>query len=157
MMRVKHAAREERDQEIDNLEKKYEAKLDRINMKIDRLTGSLESDKAEYDARKREELFGAGETVLGVLLGRRRTTGITTASRRRRMTTRTKHKIEETSREIEELKKEITELEEELREQVQDITEKWDEVDDNIEEYRVNPRRTDVEVGDLKIAWIYYR
>jgi len=157
MVRVKQAAREERDQEIDKLEKKYVTKLDRINSKIDRLTGSLASDKAEYDARKREELFGAGETVLGVLLGRRRTTGITTASRRRRMTTRTKHKIDETSKEIEELKKEISELEEELREQVQDITEKWDEVDNNVEEYRVNPRRTDVEVGDLKIAWIYYR
>ena len=157
IVRVKQAAREERDQEIDKLEKKYETKLDRINVKIDRLTGSLESDKAEYDARKRDELLGAGETVLGVLLGRRRTTGITTASRRRRMTTRTKHKIEETSREIEELKNEMSELEEELREQVQDITAKWGEVDGNVEEYRVNPRRTDVEVGDLKIAWIYYR
>ena len=157
LMRVKQAAREERDQEIDKLEKKYDTKLDSINSKINKLTSSLSSEEAEYDARKREEIFGMGETVLGVLLGRRRTTGITTASRRRRMTTQTKHKIEETSKEIEELKKEMSELEQELEEQVQEITDKWDNVEDKIEEYKINPRRTDIDVDEPKLAWIYFK
>jgi len=157
LMRVKQAAREERDQEIDKLEKKYDTKLDSINSKINKLTSSLSSEEAEYDARKREEIFGIGETVLGVLLGRRRTTGITTASRRRRMTTQTKHKIEETSKEIEELKKEMSELEQELEEQVQEITDKWDNVEDKIEEYKINPRRTDIDVDEPKLAWIYFK
>lgn len=157
LMRVKQAAREERDQEIDKLEKKYDTKLDNINSKINKLTSSLSSEEAEYDSRKREEIFGIGETVLGVLLGRRRTTGITTASRRRRMTTQTKHKIEETSKEIEELKKEMSELEQELEEQVQEITDKWDNVEDKIEEYKINPRRTDIDVDEPKLAWIYFK
>lgn len=157
LMRVKQAAREERDQEIDKLEKKYDTKLDSINSKINKLTSSLSSKEAEFDARKREEIFGIGETVLGVLLGRRRTTGITTASRRRRMTTQTKHKIEETSKEIEELKKEMSELEQELEEQVQEITDKWDNVEDKIEEYKINPRRTDIDVDEPKLAWIYFK
>ena len=155
--KVKQTAREERDAEIDKLEKKYDSKLDRINSKISRLTNSLTVDKAEYDARKREEVFGVGETVLGVLLGRRRSTGITTASRRRRMTTKTKYKIDDTEKEIEQFKLELAELEIELKEQVDAITEKWMSVENDIVEYSVTPRKTDVDVDELKIAWIHYK
>ena len=155
--KVKQTAREERDAEIDKLEKKYDSKLDRINSKISRLTNSLTVDKAEYDARKREEVFGVGETVLGVLLGRRRSTGITTASRRRRMTTKTKYKIDDTEKEIEQFKLELAELEIELKEQVDGITEKWMSVENDIVEYSVTPRKTDVDVDELKIAWIHYK
>jgi hypothetical protein len=157
MVRVRQAAREERDEEIDKLEKKYDSKLDKVNSRIERLSSSLAADEAEYNARKREEVFGVGETVLGLLLGRRRTTGITTASRRRRMTTKAKHEIDETKREIEELKEEITELESELREEVEKITEKWEKVEEEIVDYEVTPRRTDISVEEPKIAWVHYK
>ena len=155
LSKVRQAAREERDEELDKLERKYESKLDNINSKIDRLTSRLSSEKAEYDARKREEVFGVGETVLGVLLGRRRTTGLTTASRRRRMTTQSKTKIDELNQEIKELQGEIADIEQELREQVNDITQRWENVDNEIDEYIITPRRTDVSVDDPKIVWIY--
>ena len=156
IMRVKQAAREERDIEVDKLEKKYGSKLDKINTKIDRLTSSINADESEHDARKREEILGAGETIIGVLLGRRRTTGITSASRRRRMTTKTKHKIDDSKREIEGLKQEISDLENELRKQVQEITDKWMKVDDDIVEVILTPRIKDVEVDDAAIVWTYY-
>jgi hypothetical protein len=155
LVKVKQVSREERDEKIDKLEKKYETKLERLNSKIEKLTGSLDAREAEYDARKREEIFGVGETVLGVLLGRRRTTGITTASRRRRMTTQTKHKIEATKEEIDDLKQEISEIEIELKEEVNKITEKWETVEEDIEEYHITPRRTDVNIEQPKISWIY--
>lgn len=157
IVRVRQAAREVRDLEIDKLEKKYDSKLDKVNSKIDSLTSSLAADEAEYEARKREEVFGVGETVLGVLYGRRRTTGITTASRRRRMTTQKKYKIDETKRDIEDLKKELKELENELREEVEKITEKWETVWREIDEYTVNPRRTDISVDIKGIGWVYYK
>jgi hypothetical protein len=157
IVQLKQASREERDSKIDKLEKKYETKLDRINLKIDRLTGSFGAKEAEYDARKREEIFGVGETVLGVLLGRRRTTGITTASRRRRMTTQTKHKLDEMKKEIEELKQELVEIEDELKEQISLITKKWENVEKEIVEYSITPRRTDIDVDEPKIAWVHYK
>jgi hypothetical protein len=155
MVKVRQAAREKRDNEIDKLERKYDTQLDRINSKINRLTSSLNAKKAEHDARKREEVFGVGETVLGVLLGRRRTTGITTASRRRRMTTQTKLKIDEIKNEIEDLKEEILEVESELKEQVYAITSKWEDVQEEIIDFEITPRRADVFVDEPKIAWIY--
>ncbi|MBD3206121.1 DUF87 domain-containing protein [Candidatus Bathyarchaeota archaeon] len=156
MSRVRQAAREERDAEIDELERKYDSKLDRVNSKIDDLTSDLAAEQDEYKARKREEVFGIGESVLGILLGRRRTTGITTASRRRRMTTKTKHKIEDAKREIEELKEDLKELEDELREQIEEITKKWESVDEEVTDFIVTPRRSDVTVNEPIIAWIFY-
>lgn len=153
--KVRQAAREERDEEIDKLERKYDSQLDKINSKIDRSTSKLSSEKEEHEARKREEVFGVGETVLGVLLGRRRTTGLTSASRRRRMTTQSKNKMDELNKEIKELQEEISDTERELREAVSEITRKWENVDKDIEEYVVTPRRTDVRVDDPKIAWVY--
>jgi hypothetical protein len=153
LIKVAQVARERRDLEIDKLEKKYEKKLDKLNSKISKLTSSLSADKAEYDARKREEILGIGETIIGVFMGRR-TSGATTASRRRRMTTRAKYDIEDTKKQIEELKKEFNELEEELREQVDEITEQWSSAEDNIQEYQITPRRADIEVDEIRIAWV---
>ena len=155
MVKLRQAAREERDEEIDKLERKYDSKLDSINSKIDRYMSKLSSEKDEHEARKREEVFGVGETVLGLLLGRRRSTGLTTASRRRRMTTKSKNKIDELEREIKELQEELGDLEFELSEQVGGITAKWERVDSEIDEYVITPRRSDVSVDDLKIVWVY--
>jgi hypothetical protein len=154
LARVNQAARERRDDEVDKLKSKYETKLDRIESKMRKLKDSLSGDEAEYEARKREEVLGIGETVVGILLGSRRTTGITTASRRRRMTTKAKQDIEETKKDIEALDKEFKELEKELQGQVDQITEKWSKSDEAIEEYNVTPRKSDVKVDDLRILWI---
>ena len=114
----------------------------------------LSSDEAEYEARKREEVIGIGETVLGYFMGRRRTSAGTTASRRRRMTTRVKQEIEKTKEEISDLKADYEELEAELREQVEGLKDRWSEAPNQIEDFRIKPRRTDVNIESLMIAWV---
>jgi hypothetical protein len=155
-IRIKQLAREHRDYEIDKLEKKYEKQLDRLQDRIDGLSRDLSSDQAEYEARKREEVIGIGETVLGYFMGRRRTTAGTTASRRRRMTSRVKRNIEDTKEEINDLKSDYEELESELREQVDDLIDRWSDSPNKIEDFRIKPRRSDVNVESLMIAWVPY-
>ena len=158
LIRIKEAAREKRDAEIDKLEKKYEKQLDRIEDKIEKMTRDLSSDKAELEERKRDELLGMGETVLGLFMGRRRTSIATTASRRRRMTSRVKREIDDTKEEIEDLRADYEELETELKEQVDEIKEEWEKVTEQVDEYEVKPRKTDVILDSLMIAWVpfYY-
>ena len=156
MIHLKQRAREQRDLEIDKLEKKYEKQLDRLENKIDNMTRALSSDQAEFEARKREEIIGIGETVLGYFMGRRRTTAGTTASRRRRMTSRVKRDIEETKEEIADLRSDYFELESELREQVDEIKDRWSDSPNQIENVEIKPRRTDVNIESLMIAWVPY-
>jgi hypothetical protein len=153
LIRIGMKSRERRDREIEELEKKFEKKLDSIESKIDKLSMDLSTDIAEYEGRKREEIIGIGETVLGLFLGKRRTTGATTAARRRRMTIKSKKEIEETEKELSNLKKDYEEIEKELKSQVQIIISKWQNVEESLSETTINPRRNDINIHEFSIVW----
>ncbi|MGB9880569.1 MAG: hypothetical protein ACPLRM_07385, partial [Anaerolineae bacterium] len=81
VIRAQQLARENRDAEVEKLRQRYQQKLDRLEDQLAREQRELSQDRAEYEARKREELLSAGETVIGMLgvFGRRRSS--TTLSR----------------------------------------------------------------------------
>ena len=81
---------------------------------------SLIEDEAEYQARKREEIVSAGESVLGVFLGRRSSRAISTAARKRRMTAKAKADIAESKAAIADIQEDLAELQEEMREEALD-------------------------------------
>lgn len=158
-IRAQQLARESRDAEVEKLRKKYQQKLDRLETTLAREQRELAEDQAEYEARKREELISAGETVVGFLgvFGRRRsTTGLSRAARKRRLTTGAKEDIAESEAEIARLQEEIEEMQESLEEEAQTITDKWAATLDEIETYAVKPRRSDVNVGLVTLAWSPY-
>jgi len=154
--RCRDAARERRDDELDKLADKYERKLDTVRDRLAKKQRDLVEDEAEYQARKREEMVSAGESVLGVLLGRRSSRAVSTAARKRRMTAKAKADIGETQARIAGLQEDMAELEAEMREDADDIARKWEEALDEIEEVRVTPRRADIDVELLALAWTPY-
>ena len=153
-IRLQQAAREARDAEIDALRKKYEKQFDRLEKRLRREEQELAEDEAEYEARKREEMIGLGETVLGLFLGRRRSSGLSSVARKRRMTAKAKADIEESRQEIAALQAELADLEEELQAAVADITARWEAALDDVEEVEVKPRRTDVLVEQVMLGWL---
>jgi hypothetical protein len=154
--RCRDAAREQRDEELDKLADKYERRLDTVRDRLARKQRDLVEDEAEYQARKREEMVSAGESVLGVLLGRRSSRAVSTAARKRRMTAKAKADIGETQARIAGLKEDVAELEAEMREDAEEIARKWEEALDEIEEVKVTPRRADIEVELFALAWTPY-
>ena len=152
-IRLRDAARERRDSEIGKIQSKYEDKISKLEDKIRSLERDLSSEQEEYQARKREEYLGAGESVLGFFIGRRRTTGITTASRRRRMTEKAQNEVQETQGELSHLKRDVDELEAELKSAVGKITEKWDNVQNEVSILELRPNRSDIKIELLAIAW----
>jgi cell division protein FtsB len=116
----------------------------------------LASDEAEYEARKREEVIGVGETVLGFMLGRRRTSAATTIATRRRMTSKVKLEMEQSKDEIAKLRTEITNLEGELEEAVKEITDRRQMAKDEVTVVEVKPIRADIDVKMVTLAWVPY-
>ena len=158
-IRAQQLARESRDAEVEKLRKKYQQKLDRLETKLAREQRELAEDQAEYEARKREELISAGETVVGLLgvFGRRRsTTGLSRAARKRRLTTGAKEDIAESEAEIAHLQKEIEEMRASLEEEAKALTDKWAATLDEIEPYVVKSRRSDVQIELVALAWAPY-
>ncbi len=154
MIRISHTAREERDRKIGTLEKKFEIRIDRLEKKLRKEQRELAEDEMEHENRKRQELASIGETVLGFFMGRRSTSRIGTALNKRRMTAKAKADIEESLEEIDDLEKDIRELEEELEAEAETITSHWENAADSIRYQELSPRRTDISLHSVSIAWL---
>jgi hypothetical protein len=151
-IRVKQAARERRDAEVDALEEKYAIRIDKLEDKLRKKERELDSDEADHQARKQEELLGAGETVFSMLGGRRRS--LSRVASRRRMTRKARLEMEETKEEIAEIEEDIAELDADLSEDVAEISQQWDDAMDQVTTEELKPRRTDVDVQIVALAWV---
>lgn len=153
--RARLVAREQRDLEVDKLNRKIEVKLERLEKKLVREERELDEDQAEHKSRKSQELLSAGETLLGMfgMLGRKRKGGLSSAARRRRMTSRAKEDIRESQQEIASLEDELARMRDQLADDVAAISEKWDDVLANVESFEVAPRRSDVRIDVVALAW----
>jgi hypothetical protein len=155
-IRCQQTAREQRDAEVDKLAAKYKTQIDRLQTRLRREEQEMAEDEADYEARKREELLSAGESILGFFMGRRRTTAVSSAARKRRMTSTAKQDILESQYQIEEMKKQLSQLDEDLKTESDEITARWAGTVDEIQEYQIKPRRTDVDVHLVALAWAPY-
>jgi hypothetical protein len=157
--RTQQVARERRDAEVEKLRRKYERSLDRLETRLSREKRELEEDRAEHQARRREELLSGAETIVGLLgiFGRRSgRTGASRAARKRRLTASAKADVAESEEEVERLQAEIQEMREDMGEEAQAIADKWSDVLEEIEVYPVKPRRVDVDVQVVSLAWTPY-
>jgi len=155
-IRVAQAAREKRDAEVDKLRKRYGTKLDRLRKRLEKEQIELAEDKAEYSARKQEEMVSGAETVLGIfgIFGRKKS--LSSTMTKRRMTAKAKLDVEESEEEIDRLQKEIEEMEAELKVEADEITQNWEEIQEDIEIYEVKPRRADVDINMTALVWLPY-
>ncbi|GAB4411681.1 MAG: DUF87 domain-containing protein [Anaerolineales bacterium] len=152
-IRCQEAARQKRDDEVAKATATYERKLEQLRDKLRREEQKLAKDEATYSGRKTEELLSAGESVVGFLLGRRSTRVLSTASRKRRMTTEVKTRMEQTKQTIALLQKEIAEMEQERDEAAKAITERWVAVAEQSVATEIRPRKSDVLVDVVALAW----
>jgi hypothetical protein len=152
--RCRKAAEKARDEEVEKLRDKYESKLDRLEDRLEREERELAEDKADHAARKQEELLSGVESVFGLFSGRRSSRRLSSASRKRRMTSQARADVEESLETIDDLKEDMAELEEEARQEVEEISEKWAALIDEIQEEEVRPRRADVQVDVFALAWL---
>jgi hypothetical protein len=154
LRRCRKAAQEARDAAVEKLGDRFETSLDKIEDRLRREERELEEDEAEYEARKREELFSAGESLLGLLGGRRSSRAISIQSRKRRLTQKAKLDIEESEEEIKELEQELADLEAELQEKEAEETARWAEAIEAVEPLDIRPTKTNIHVERFGLAWL---
>ncbi len=152
--RCEDEARRRRDEELKKEKAKIERRIARVEDRLRREERELAADQEELEARKREELLSLGESAFNLLTGRRSSAMVSRASRKRTLTTKAKADVEESLEAIEDFKQELEELETQWEEQAAEIRNRWADTVEEIEEFRVRPRRTDVRVDFCGIAWV---
>ena len=80
-IRLQQTAREQRDQQVEKLRKKYSSDFARLDERIRRAQTTFEEHEAQAKGRKYQAAASFGATLLGSFLGRRTTGGATKTAR----------------------------------------------------------------------------
>ncbi|MGC9468779.1 MAG: hypothetical protein ACP5HS_09315 [Anaerolineae bacterium] len=151
-MRVSQAARELRDAEVDKIEERHRSKLNTLEDRLRSAQATLEKREADARLRKQDALITAGETVLSLFSGRRRS--ISAAARKVSKATTVKSDIAAAEDKVEDVEADIQEMKETLKKETDAIVAEWEAALDEFEEVAIKPRRTDVEVSLCALAWV---
>jgi hypothetical protein len=143
-----------RDEEAAKARAAIDKKMKAIQERIRREQRELAADQAELEARKREELLSIGESAFNLLAGRRSSRMVTSASRRRRMTKQAEADVSESEDSIKDYEAQLADLAADWEEQAEEINDRWAAVLDEIEQVEIAPRRKDVVVDYVGLAWV---
>ena len=152
--RCRETAGQLRDAEAEEIKGRYKVQFDQFLEKIKREKRELEEDEVEYGARKREEFFSGAESVVDFFTGRKMRRGVSTASRKRRLTQQAKADIEESEKTIDDLESQLYEAGAHLQRELDALTARWVPLIDDLQQEEVRPRRTDVRVNLFGLAWL---
>jgi hypothetical protein len=154
--RISEAARDARDDKIEELRDKYGKKMKVIQRRLAREQRELDEDETEHSARKIEEMATHFENVLGLFGGSRSRRRVSTSLTKHRMTSKAKADIEESRDAIKDFKKELEDLEFELETEVDELEDHWAEVASQTEEKAFTPFKKNIHLDAFGVAWIPY-
>ncbi len=158
-VRLREAARERRDGELEKLRKKYATKLARLEKQAERAEARLGREQAQLQQQTMQTAISVGATVLGALLGRKRmsvgTVGrATTAARGASRRAREKQDVARAQRELEQAHEESAALEEELSGEIAAVGAATDPDAYEIDSMPIRARKSDITLGKLSLVWL---
>jgi len=156
-------ADDQADAEIAKLRDKYETKAKSLRDKIEAAEDRIDELEDQTKDKRNSELLSTAGSVLGGLLGGRKSKGgllgglfgkAGTAARRRGTTNASAGRLETAENKMQRLVDQVEDLEMELEEEVIDIDAKWMELAKEITTLDVGLEKTDVKVTQLVCAWL---
>lgn len=157
--RLSFELREERDNEVDRLKKKFEKKVDMIEKRILRAEQKVEKEKEQYSSKKMSTMINFGTAIASVLMGGKAlsSSSVSKAGSVMRGASSASKEKGDISRAEEQLKDYQTDLEEihdEMEEQILSLEDKLSIDNLKIESFRVAPKKTNIETVWRGILWV---
>jgi hypothetical protein len=157
-IRLQTATREQRDQALDALRKKYAAKLAALDEKIRRAQISVDRESEQASQQKLQTAVSLGATVLGALFGRKAmstsTLGrATTAARGMGRTMKESQDIDLAKQNMAAAQQQKAELESQIEADVQQLSGTLDPASQSLVPFALKPKRTDIAVQIVALAW----
>jgi len=158
-IRLADVARERRDQERAKIEARYAPKLQQLEERERRALAKVETEKQQASAKQMDTVISVGATVLGALFGRRKLS-VSTLSRAASSAKSASRTIKETrdiglaEESVEVLRTQRAALEAEVQNALAELVGKFDPATEVLETLSVKPRKADVEVRRVVLAWV---
>lgn len=152
-LRLGQYAREARDREVDEMNDRYGQQLDRLMDRLRRAEMALEKKESDASAKRTAMFVSVGESVLGMFLGRRSLRAASSSLTKYRAKTSAQMAVEEAGEKVEDLQRDIEELKAEMQSQADEISRRWDRSQTELKVEQLVPRRGDIRVDRLEVAW----
>jgi hypothetical protein len=161
-IRLQQALRERRDEEVEKLRKSFGPKIAALQERIQRAEDRVRREAAQYEQQKMQSVISIGASILGGLLGGGRRGRIsvgtlgraTTAVRGLGRAARERGDVGAAEDSVEQIQAQKSELETELQTEIEQLGERYAPDAIQIESVAVRPRKSDVDVEKLTLAWV---
>ncbi|MGK0184616.1 MAG: hypothetical protein ACI9R3_000389 [Verrucomicrobiales bacterium] len=157
--RVKLAAAEERDRQVEVLREKFRKAAEKLEDKLKRAEVAAEKEVAQARSAKVSSLISIGSSILGALMGRKKI-GVTNM-RRAGTSVRSMSRAWEQGKDvdlaedkIEDLQEDIKELEKQLTGEMDEVRATLDAATEAFEEVKIKPLKKNIDVKAVGIVWL---
>ena len=118
----------------------------------------LKQSEGQYKGRQTEEILtdiGSVVGMLGLFGGRksRSLSGVSTAASKRRMTSAAQANMAESKADIARYQAQIDDLKSQMELDANGLTEQWAKAADDIQQTKIAPKKTDIDVQTVALAW----
>ena len=156
--RLALAMREERDAALAKVQGKYAAKIAALQDKVRRAEQAIDREREQARAQQMNAAFSVGADLLGAFFGRKRmTTAAGSVVRGMGRATRGSGDVGRAEENFTAAQAQLQSLEEQLAAELQDITARYTGEGEELESHAVKPKKTNVQVMLLTLAWAPYR
>ncbi|HKE00573.1 MAG TPA: DUF87 domain-containing protein [Planctomycetota bacterium] len=157
-LRLQHAARERRDAAVEALRRKHAPKIAALQERVRRAQQAVEAQSAQARDAKMQTVLSFGTALLSAFLGRKAVsaTSVGKASSAFRGVGRSMRESGDVARAeetVESLRRQQADLEVELQAEVGELEAKGDPLNETLEKAVVRPKKADVSVRLLALAW----
>jgi len=154
ILKINQLAREIRDDEVDKIEEKYAKDIDKLKVKLEKTKDTLAKKQSSASSLKQEALLSAGESVVGMFMGRRSTSSASRAMSKYQKSKTISADIDKVQRDITSINKEMESLENELKAQIEVIKQKREKEISDVKEVIIQPKKTEIEIKFVSLVWI---
>jgi TolA-binding protein len=160
--RLAHQAREKRDAEVEKLRAQYAPKLAGLQEQVRKAGQRVEKSKAMASQQTLQTVVSVGSSILGALFGRKlaSSANVTRAAgtvRAAGQAARRKAEVGHAEDTVEAIQQRLDDLDAELKDKVEKLQGQFLPDQLALEEVRIKPKRTEIEVQRVALAWTPWR
>ena len=158
-LRCTHVAGERADAELAKLRTKYEAKATTLRNRLEAASDAAQVARDQQSSRARDDLLSSAGSILGGLLGGRRSRGalmgqVGRAAGRAGRTSASSSRVEAAENKAARLQDDLEDLEAQLVVELTEIDDRWLDKAKQVDTMPVTLERTDVKITHIALAWI---
>jgi hypothetical protein len=160
-VRLQQTTREQRDDAVEQLRKKYAPKIATMQERLRKAEQRVEKEKSQASQAGLQTVFSIGATLLGAFTGRKVISSstiskVSSAARKAGQAMEESKDVGEASETVEAIQQQLAELEAEFHEETAALEARLDPQTETFDTVAIRPKKTDISVQLVALAWSPY-